>query len=197
MVRGDVEQHRRLGRELVRVLELERGDLADDDRPRVERAGPVGRRAREAAERKADVAGDHDGKPGRAVDRAEQLDRGRLPVGPGDGDELLGQQPPGELQLADHDRAARPRGGNDRRLARHPGALDHAAHTLERRAAVRDDLDAQRGELGAAARVAVGAEHALAAREERGRRRGARAGEPDDQVRTARERWTAHLIECE
>ena len=57
---------------------------------------------------------------------AEQLDRRRLAVRAGHGDERVGQQPPGELELAEHRDPALARRGDDRRLGRHAGRLDHA-----------------------------------------------------------------------
>ena len=48
------------------------------------------------------------GTPRGAIDRPEQLDRRRLAVGAGHRDELVRQQPPAELELAE-DRDARAR----------------------------------------------------------------------------------------
>ena len=45
------------------------------------------------------------GSPARAVEVTEQLDRGRLAVGPGDRDEAVRDRPPGQLELADHRRS--------------------------------------------------------------------------------------------
>ena len=94
VVGREVEEDRALGREGVGVLELEARALADDRRVGVDLADQRG-------ERRADVAGDRDRLAGAAVDVAEQLDRGRLAVGPGHRDEAVRQRPPGQLQLAD------------------------------------------------------------------------------------------------
>ena len=111
VVGRQVEQHGALGRELDGVLELEGGDLADH--------GRVGRQvADERAQGGADVAGDRHRAPGLAVDVADELGGRRLAVGPRDGDELVGDQPPRELDLAQHRQPALARGGDDRRLAR-------------------------------------------------------------------------------
>ena len=86
-----------VGRELDRVLELEARALADDGGVGVELAD-------QRRQRRADVAGHRDRQLGRAVDRAEQLGRGRLAVRAGHRDEAVRQQPPGQLELADHRR---------------------------------------------------------------------------------------------
>ena len=99
VVGREVDQHRRLGRERLRVLELEGRDLADDGRVR-------GEAARERRQRRADVPRDRDRQPGLAVDVADQLGRGRLAVGPGDGDELVREQAPAHLDLPEHGDAA-------------------------------------------------------------------------------------------
>ena len=57
------------------------------------------------------------GAPAVAVDVADQLDRRRLAVGAGERDELVLEQPPAELELADH---AQPR-------ARAPRAITGAS----------------------------------------------------------------------
>ena len=115
VVGRQVEQHGALGRELDGVLELEGGDLADHGRRRAQPAD-------ERAQRRADVAGDRHRPPGLAVDVADELGRRRLAVGPGDRDELVGDQPPGELDLAQDREPALARGGDDRRLRGHARA---------------------------------------------------------------------------
>ncbi len=117
VVGREVEQHGALGSELDGVLELEGGDLADH--------GRVGCQvADERAQGGADVAGDRHRPPGLAVDVADELGRRRLAVGPGHGDELVGDQPPRELDLAQHRQAALARGGDDGGLRRaRPGDL--------------------------------------------------------------------------
>src|SRR6202012_3139176 len=68
---------------------------------------------------------------GAAEDVAEQLDRGRLAVGTGDGEEAVGERPPGELELTGHLDAALERGRDHRRLPGNSRALDHRVRTLE------------------------------------------------------------------
>ena len=107
VVGRDVEQYRDLRREAQRVLELKRGHLASDDRVGRERPG-------ERAQRGADVPGHRDRDPAGAEDMADQLDRGRLAVRSRDRDEVVGQQPPAELELAEHRDSARARAANER-----------------------------------------------------------------------------------
>ena len=196
MVGGDVQEHGRAGRELRRVLELERGGLADDRDRGVERRLAVGRRRREQAERAPDVAGHGDRAAARAVDRADQLDGRRLAVGAGDGDELVGEQAPGQLELADHRQPALARGGDQRRAGGHTRALDDAADALEHGRVRGDDLDTRREQLGGREAGAVGAEHRLSPRAQRERSGDPRAGQPHDQVRARGDRRAAHMIEC-
>ena len=97
------------GREVDGVLELEGRRLADDRRPgasggRPDRPRPAGVPSR-SAEGEADVPGDGHVEPGLAVDPADQLDRRRLAVGPGHRDEVVAEQAPGQLELADHGEA--------------------------------------------------------------------------------------------
>ena len=124
---------------------------------------------------------------------AEQLGRRRLAVRPGDRDDLVGQQAPAELELAEHREAAGARGGDDRRLARHPGALAHGAHAARCAEAVgrRVDRDAERLELGCD-RVADGrgvdADDLLAAGAQRAGRGHAGPREADDEPGAGRQR---------
>jgi hypothetical protein len=97
---------------------------------------------------------------------AQQLgDRG-LAVGAGHGAEAVRQQPPGELELAD-DRQPPLAGDRDRwSLGGHAGALDHAAHALERldRVPIQDHFDAGPGKTFRARRTrCVDPDHPLAA----------------------------------
>jgi hypothetical protein len=87
VVGSEVEEDGALGGEGGGVLELEAGALADDRRRGIDLADQLG-------ERGADVAGDRDRLTGGAVEVAEQLDRGRLAVGAGDGEEAVGQRRP-------------------------------------------------------------------------------------------------------
>ena len=96
------------------------------------------------------------------------------------------QQPPRQLQLADHRHAALARRGDHRRLRRHARALDHRAARRSSRASpslARCTLHAGVAQrLGARRRAGVDADHLLAARAQRQRRRDARAREADDEV---------------
>ena len=101
--------------------------------------------AGQRGERRADVAGDGDRLAGGPVEVAEQLDRGRLAVGAGDGDEAVGDRPPGQLELADHLDPALQRGRDHRRLPGHARALDDGPRPLEQSQSIRiqDDFDAR------------------------------------------------------
>ena len=175
VVGSDVEQHGALGREGRGVLELERGDLADDD-------GLGGERVDERAERRADVAGHGHGQARLAVDVADELGRRRLAVRSRDGDELVGHQAPGELDLAEHGDPALAGQGDDRRLGRHAGRLDDRARVLELDDAV-------------ASQLAIAAHRLLAAGAQQLHGREAGAREADDQVRAAGER-RPHVTVC-
>ena len=137
VVGGEVEEDRALGREGDAVLELEAGGLADHRGVRVDLAG-------ERGERRADVAGDRDRLAGGPVEVAEQLGGGRLAVGPGDGEEAVGDRPPGQLELADHVDPALQRGRDHRRLPGHARALDDGPRPIQLSQSIRiqDDFDA-------------------------------------------------------
>ncbi len=124
VVWGHVEQDPALRGEGLRVLKLEARGLADD-----RRVG--GDLADEGGQGGPDVSGHGDRLTGGAPDVAEELGDGGLPVRTGDGDEPIGQQAPGQLELADHRNAATPSLGDRGRGAWHPGALDYAAHPLD------------------------------------------------------------------
>ena len=130
VVGGEVEEDGALGREVARVLELEAGALADDGRLGIDLADQLG-------ERRADVAGDRDRLAGAAVEVAEQLDRGRLAVGPGHREEAVGQRPPGQLQLPDDLDPPLQRRRDHRRLPGHTRALDDRPRPLEQRKSIR------------------------------------------------------------
>ena len=116
------------GANASRVLELERRRLADDDRRR--------RRA---------VAGERASAPCRRCRRPSTGSPASrwmcpisstvvvLPLEPVTATNSLRQQPPAELELAEHAHPALARGRDDRRLLRHAGALDERAR--RRRAA--------------------------------------------------------------
>jgi hypothetical protein len=171
MVGGEVEQHGALGRELDGVLELEGGDLADD-------GGGLRQPSDERAQRRADVAGHRDRPPRLAVDVADELGRRRLAVGAGDRDELVVDQPPRQLDLAQHRQPALARRGDDRSLRGHPGRLDHRVDVLERR-------------RGVVALAAVDAARLLATGPEDLERGHARARQPDHEPRAGRQRRAA------
>ncbi len=190
VVRREVEEHRGVGREGERVLELEGRRLADDGRRRVEGAG-------ERRQRRADIAGRGHGHTGRAVHRRDELGRRRLPVRARDRDQRVRQEPPAELELADHDDPAPAGCADDRGLAGHAGALDHGPDAVEQRdpVAVLVHGDAGRLELGARLRSdgrAVAAGHLLAERAEDQAGGATGAGEADEQERAGRERRTGH-----
>ena len=137
VVGREVEEDRALGREGDAVLELEAGGLADDGRVGVDLAGQRG-------ERRADVAGHRDRLAGGPVDVPEQLDGGRLAVGPGHRDEAVRNRPPGQLQLPDHVDPALQSRRDHRRLPGNPGALDDRPHPIEKCQSIRiqNDFDA-------------------------------------------------------
>jgi len=167
-----VEQHRSLGREVQRVLELEGARLADDHRLRRQRPG-------EAAHRGADVPGDRDRPARLAVDVAEQLDRRRLAVRARDGDELVGQQAPAQLELAEDRDAALAGGRDDRRLARHAGRLHDRPRMRQEREPVGPHVGLEPVRYVGAARI--DGHDPLAARQQRAPGGDPRAREPDDE----------------
>ena len=176
MVGAEVEQHRGLRRELDRVLELKRRGLADDGRRR-RHAG------HERAERGADVPGHGNRQSGLPVHVPDPLHRRRLAVRPGDGDELVGQQPPGELELAHHRRAARAGRGDKGSGGGHARALDHRRARPSRRghrcqcASRYPRLQARHVRM-----AGVDGDDLLPAGRERQRRRHARAGETEHEM---------------
>jgi hypothetical protein len=117
VVRGEVQQRCRLGRERDRVLKLERRGFADDRRLRRDRA-------RERRRRRADVADDRDRQRRGAVHVADPLGRRRFAVGAGHRDELVRDQPPGELELPDDGYATGSRRHDRGRVLGYAGALD-------------------------------------------------------------------------
>jgi hypothetical protein len=187
VVGGQVEQHCDVGRQLDRVLGLEAGHLADDRRVGLDRAD-------QRRQRRADVAGDGDRQAGGAPDRAEQLGGGGLAVGAGDGHEAIGQQAPGQLQLARHGHAQLARAGDHGSLVGDTGALDDDRGPLEGVEPVRLELGRDvRRNLGA---PAVDPEH-LAVRGEHARRGDPRARQADHEVGALRQRRAgAQEIDC-
>ena len=183
VVGGEVEEDRALGREVAGVLELEAGGLADHGRVRLDLADQL-------RERRADVAGDRDRLTGAAVDVAEQLDRGRLAVGPGHRDEAVGQRPPGQLQLPDDVDPPLQRGRDHRRLPGNARALDDGPRPLEQCKSIRIQERLRRRPPKAFPPLSGLPEStprtALPAPRQQPRGRLARAGQADDQERARR-----------
>ena len=96
VVGREVEEDRALGGEGGAVLELEAGALADDGRVGLDRADAA------PASGVPTLPATATGSPAVAVDVAEQLGRGRLAVGAGDGEEAVRERAPGQLELAGH-----------------------------------------------------------------------------------------------
>ncbi len=189
VVGREVEEDAALGGEVRGVLELEAGGLADHRRVGLQPAGQRG-------ERRADVAGDGDRLARRAVDVPEQLDRRRLAVGPGDGEEAIGDRPPGQLELADDVEPALQRGSDHRRLPGHARALDDGSHAIELSNSIRiqGNFDALPRQPCRAVRIAgVDSAHLLPAPGQQTGRSLARARQPDDEERAPRQRrpWLA------
>ena len=187
VVRLDVQQHRALGRERNGVLELEARRLAHDDRVLPDRSD-------ERRQRRPDVPGDRGRDPRRPVYRAEQLDRGRLAVRAGHRDELVRQQPPRQLHLADDLDAALAAATITGASFGTPGLF-----TRVRTPSSRSSPSLSRcasSPIGDRGPAAVHADHlaVLAQGEHRG---GAGAREPDDEVGPPRERRARlHGIDC-
>jgi hypothetical protein len=172
----EVEQDGGPRAELVNVLELKGGDLADH-------AGSGRHSSVELAERAADVARD-----GCAQHHAEQLTRRRLAVRAGDRDDLDAlKEPVAELELAPHRHATRPRGPHGWRLARHARALDHELDGLQHVLVLgaQPDFDTRFGKPPHVEVVpAIRSDHAHPAARKRKRRRLPRASEADDERRS-------------
>ncbi len=118
----------------------------------------------EVTERAADVSGDRCGEH-----HAEKLRGRRLPVRAGNADEPRLEQPIPELDLAP-DRHAAPVGlGDERRLARHAGALDEHVYAVEQH------------ELAVVPELPVGRNDLHPAPLERSRRRPTGPREPEDE----------------
>ena len=158
VVLGYVQQHGALRGERRRVLELEARRLTDDRGVRVDAVRD------ERRERGPRVPRDRHRPAGLAVDRPEQLGGRGLAVGAGHGVELVREEPPAELHLADHVEAARVGRPDHGRLGRDTRALHDRAGTVQERDPVglERHLDAvQVARLGRRTRVA--AEHLLPA----------------------------------
>ena len=188
----EVEQRRGLGRERGGVLELKRRGLADDRR--------LGRQlSDQRGGRGPDVAGHGHRQPGLAVDVGDPLGRRRLAVGPGHADELVLEQAPGELELAQDGNATTSRDDDRRGSLGHSGALDERSgpagggnrigRGIEEHfdAGLRKPLrgDRQRRRRG---RARVGADHLLTAGGEHERGGDPRTGQTDHEIRAARQR---------
>jgi hypothetical protein len=116
MVGLEVEEDADLRLERLDVLELKRGELADD--PRIVADG-----ADERGQRHPDVPGDLDGTARRTEHGTEELARGRLAVRPGHAEDGVREQPRTELDLAPDRDAARPGALHEHGLARYSRAL--------------------------------------------------------------------------
>ncbi len=112
----EVEEDRDPRLQRVNVLELERGELADD--PCVRR-----RSADERRQRATDVPGHLHRFTRRAKHRTEELGRGRLPVRPGDAENRVRKKERAELDLAPDGHATRSRTLDEQRLTRDSRAL--------------------------------------------------------------------------
>ncbi len=179
-----VQEDRALGAEEAGVLELEAGDLGDDGRVGFDLADQAG-------QRHADVARHRDRLAGAAEDVAEQLDRGRLAVGAGHGEEAVGQGAPGELELTGDLDPPLQRGRDHRRLPGNSRALDDRVRALELCQSIRiqDNFDAVAGKpFRSLGMSRIDRPDPLAAGGEEVRGGLARAGEPDHQERPARQR---------
>ena len=156
----------------------------------------VGRqRADQGGQRRADVPRNRHRLAGGPPQVPEELGHGRLAVGPGDRHEPVREQPPGELELAEHGDAPFARRRDDRRLRGHPGALDQTAGTGKQADPVRAEphLHPRRTELlGALRRARIAPRDPLPALGQQPRDGASRASEPDDQVRTAGQ-WRSRL----
>jgi hypothetical protein len=144
VVRLEVQQHRDLAGELVHVLQLERRQLTDDPLRRLHRR-----------QRTADIAGDDDGSPRSAENRAQQLHGRRLAVRSRDSDEAAaGLEAVAELDLAPHRDLPCAGLRHERVLAGHARALHEEADAAEQGRVVivselgvgDDDVDAPIGE---------------------------------------------------
>jgi hypothetical protein len=73
---------------------------------------------------RADVAGHGDGRRRLAVHVSDPLGRRRLAVRPGHRDELVVEEPPGQLQLAEHGQPTASRRDGSGSVLRYAGTLD-------------------------------------------------------------------------
>src|ERR671922_119351 len=157
--------------ELVDVLELEARELADDPASAVD--------AVQLRQRATDVAGDQ-----RAEHDSEQLARRRLPVRARDPEDRVREHPRAELDFAPDGDAALSRGGDERCLGRHPGALDQDVDSLQQRGLLGSEVnfDTSLGEPPDLDVLRpVDGDHAIAPPGQSLRRRQARASEPEHQ----------------
>ncbi len=134
------------------------------------------------------------------MDVADPVDGRGLAVRAGDGDELVGQQPPGELELAENLQPGGARGGHDGGLRGHSGTLDDRADTAglpsaevrELREAIAREvqLDAvARQRACGGGRAAVDSHDALSVRAQCARDGDPGAREPHDQIGARWDRW--------
>jgi hypothetical protein len=176
VIRLQVEQHGDLERELVHVLELERGELGDDP-------GILG--WIEGGQRPPHVAAHGHGAPGGAKDLAQQLGRRRLALRAGHSQEgSRAQQPVTELDLAPDRQATPPRARHERVVARDAGALDDNVYDIQQCSLLVPEVNFDTGRLEPAhvhIRLAVGRDDTRPPLRECQGRRLPRAREPDDE----------------
>src|SRR5581483_10337421 len=128
-----------VARERLDVLELEARELAHDP-------GTGPNRQRDLAQRHVLVAGEHRVDAGGGEHRAEQADRGRLALRPGDAEHGVAlEQAKAELDLAPDRDAALTRGCGHRRPRRHPGALHDQVDSLQYRSVLRSETQFDAG----------------------------------------------------
>jgi hypothetical protein len=153
-------------------VQLEGRALADDD---------LRRAADERGQRRPDVAGDPHVAPRAAQDVPEPLGHRRLPVRAGDRHERAVQEPPAQLDLAEHGQPALARGGDDRGARRDPRRLGHRGGRVELGQPVRPQPHGERGRRVEHRRPGVHPDHALAPAGQQPPGGQPRAGEADDE----------------
>ena len=171
VVRRQIDEDSALWAKVGGVLELKAGGLTGHRRIGLDGADQGG-------ERCADVACDGDRQSRCPIEMADQLGRRGLAVGACHGAEGIGNQPPGELELAGHLQAALARRSDDRRVLRHTGALHHRSGTIELPCSFHAQTDFDAGPLQPCrllGQARVDAEHGLPALGEHAGDRRARA----------------------
>jgi hypothetical protein len=186
VVGAQVEEQADFGRELERVLGLEARHLAHH-------RGLGFELAHQRGERGPHVARHGHRQSCLAPDGAEQLGGGGLAVGAGHGHEALRQEPPRDLELAQHGQLALARGDDHRRLVRHAGALHDAHGAVEQLHAVRAEMRLH--PLGHVRPPGVRADHPAVLREHASDGRPG-PGQPDHEIGARGERRPQGPIDC-